>query len=121
MRQIERTVFHRLIVKIAFVSGTLSLLLGVFGAVNASPTATVEIYRPNGTLQCGLGEKVSITEMSMILRENGIRTYSAREGHDGQYHIAVCGQVTGEVNIFEIAEADLPRAEGIGFSLLEMF
>lgn len=79
---------------------------------------TVEVYRYDGTLQCGLGEEVSLERMAEDLRAAGIEVIGSRKGTDGLAHIAVCGASTGAINIYTIARESLPAAQAASFRLL---
>ena len=73
----------------------------------------VRVYKPDGSLQCGQGRAVPLTEMEKDL--NGIKTYSSINKNDGMMRIQVCGSPTGNCNIYEIDRKDLGAALKNGF------
>jgi hypothetical protein len=73
----------------------------------------VKVYKPDGTLQCNQGEKISLDVMAKEL--NDIQIFSKDNKHDGLMRIQLCGKPTGNNNIFEIAETDLEKALSLGF------
>jgi len=79
---------------------------------------TVEVYRYDGTLQCGLGKEVPIDVTAGELAAAQIEVLSSRKGRDGLDHIAVCGASTGAINIFTISQKSLAAAERLGFEPL---
>jgi hypothetical protein len=85
----------------------------------APPAAapTVLVYKPDGSLQCGMGKGMAPEEMEKQL--SGIRVLARDKRSDGLMHIQVCGQATGMINVFEIPAESLKEAEGRGFKKLE--
>jgi hypothetical protein len=79
---------------------------------------TTTVYKYDGTLQCGLGQEITLDEMAKELLDAGIQIISRQKSHDGLMHIALCGSASGQINAFEIATADLPKATALGFSYL---
>jgi len=79
---------------------------------------TVEVYRYDGTLQCGLGKERPMAAMAEELGAAGIEVLASRKAKDGLEHIAVCGASTGAINVYTIAQADLAVAESMGFDVL---
>ncbi len=73
----------------------------------------VRVAKPDGSLQCGKGKQISLTEMSKQL--SGIRIYTEENLNDGLMRIQVCGAPTGQHNVFEISQEDLKKAIGAGF------
>jgi hypothetical protein len=73
----------------------------------------VKIYKYDGSLQCGQGKAADLDNMAKELK--GITVFSSKKQSDGLMHIQVCGSPTGTANVYEILEADLPRAEKLGF------
>ena len=82
---------------------------------NSNPSKRVFVFKYDGSLQCDMGKPVSLKDMRAELK--GIPVYSMEKRHDGQMHIQVCGSITGEANVYEIAEKDLKEAEKRGFKL----
>lgn len=76
-------------------------------------TQRMFIYKPDGTLQCGQGEKVDINVMKKDLGK--IEVYSAENKHDGMMRIQVCGAPTGQSHVFEINKSDFEAAAKLGF------
>ena len=79
---------------------------------------TVEVYRYDGTLQCGLGKEIPPDVAAGELVAAQIEVLSSRKGRDGLDHIAVCGASTGAINVFTIAQTSLAAAERLGFEPL---
>ncbi|MGV8839595.1 MAG: hypothetical protein ACWA6X_04755 [Bauldia sp.] len=79
---------------------------------------TVEVYKYDGTLQCGMGQEIPLETMAAELRAARIEVLSSRKGNDGLMHIAVCGASTGDINIYTIRSVSLPTAIDLGFLLL---
>jgi len=77
---------------------------------------TAEVFKYDGTLQCGMGKEVPLAEMAKELTGAGIKVLSQRKGHDGLMHIALCGASTGATNVFEIDRSDLKKARDRGFA-----
>lgn len=76
-------------------------------------TQRIYVYKPDGSLQCGMGKKIDPAEMKKELV--GIETFSAENKHDGLMRIQMCGQPTGTCNVYQIKALDLDRALGLGF------
>lgn len=74
---------------------------------------TVKIYRYDGTLQCGMGKRISIDEMQKELKE--IPVLSSAHLNDGLMRIQLCGSPTGDANVYEIEETHLEKAKALGF------
>lgn len=73
----------------------------------------VKVFKADGTLQCQQGKKIELTTMSKELA--GITIYSSENLHDGLMRIQLCGKPTGQNNVYEINESDLPKALSLGF------
>lgn len=71
------------------------------------------IYKADGSLQCGQGEKIEIASMRKDL--GNIEVYSSETKHDGMMRIQVCGAPTGHSHVFEINKSDLDAALKLGF------
>lgn len=78
----------------------------------------VEVYKYDGSLQCGRGKEISPEVMARELTENGVEVKSSRKGSDGRMHIAMCGASNGRLNVYTIPAESLPRARELGFELL---
>ena len=76
-------------------------------------TSRVFIYKADGTLQCGQGQKISEETMKKELGD--IEVFSTANKHDGMMRIQVCGAPTGHSNVYEIDQKDLEKALKLGF------
>jgi hypothetical protein len=79
---------------------------------------SVEIYKYDGTLQCGLGKERSLEAMAEELKAEGVQVIASRKGKDGLDHIAVCGASTGVINVYTVTRETAAIAEQIGFNPL---
>jgi len=70
---------------------------------------TVKIFRYDGSLQCGMGQVVSLEEMARELAAANIKVLSSEKRVVSGLIIALCGAPTGMANVYEIAKDDLPR------------
>lgn len=73
----------------------------------------VRVYKPDGSLQCGMGKKIALEVMEKELK--GITIYSRSNRNDGLMRIQVCGAPTGNSNVYEISRNDLEKALKQGF------
>ena len=101
--------------------GLAVLLLGC-GATAGKPapedaTPTVQVFKNRGARQCG-GPGTPPEQMRAELERAGVRVQASACGDDGLMRPAVCGGGTGELNLFDIPAADLPRAQALGFAPL---
>lgn len=76
---------------------------------------TVKVFKFDGSLQCNQGTPISLDTMKSELA--GIQVVSSEKRHDGMMRIQVCGQPTGQCNVFEIPETDLEKAKSKGFKV----
>lgn len=76
-------------------------------------TQRVFVHKPDGTLQCGMGSKIELAQMRKDL--GSIEVFSSANKHDGMMRIQVCGQPTGNSNVYEIKKDDLEAALKLGF------
>lgn len=74
---------------------------------------TVKVYRYDGTLQCGMGKRISIEEMQKDLKN--VPVISSAHLNDGLMRIQLCGSPTGDANVYEIEETHLEKAKSLGF------
>lgn len=79
---------------------------------------TIEVYRYDGSLQCGRGKEIALADMAQELTAAGIDVVASRKGTDGLLHIAMCGASTGRLNVFTIPTDSLEKAQELGFALL---
>lgn len=86
------------------------------GEVNmdkAKSTDRVRVFKPDGSLQCGQGEKIPLADMQKELK--GIKVFSSSNQNDGMMRIQLCGTPTGNCNVYEIDRKDLEAALKVGF------
>ena len=81
----------------------------------AVKTATVRVYKYDGTKQCSTGKEVTLKVMAEELKE--LNVLSQEKLSDGLMRIQVCGQPTGMANVYEIPETNKKKAEGLGFKV----
>lgn len=77
----------------------------------------VKIYKPDGSLQCGMGAAVPLDTMKKDLGD--IKVYSQENTSDNLMHIALCGSPTGKINVYEIDRENLKEALSKGFKVFE--
>ena len=90
-------------------------------ALFAAPAFAAEditVYKPDGTLQCGQGDEISLRDMAKDLRRAGVGVLTSTKGHDGRFRTTMCGASTGNINIFEIRVDDYSKATELGFRQL---
>jgi hypothetical protein len=73
----------------------------------------VKVYKADGSLQCGMGNKIPLETMEKDLA--GIKVYNRYNMNDGLMRIQVCGAPTGQSNVYEISRSDLEKALKAGF------
>ena len=76
----------------------------------------VLVYKDDESLQCSKKKGVPPQEMAKQLAP-AIQVFSSSKKSDGLMHIQVCGQKTGQLNVFELLESDLPKAQKKSFKL----
>ena len=81
---------------------------------NKDLTKRVRVYKTDGSLQCGMGQRIGLKDMASEQLPN-IQIFSSENKHDGLMRIQVCGQPTGTCNVYEILEADFEQATKLGF------
>lgn len=86
---------------------------GVDG-LSGEPDAFVRAYKYDGSVQCEEGG-IPLQEMAAELIAADVKILCAKKRHDGMVRIALCGEPTGNINVFEIAASDLSKAEELGF------
>lgn len=79
------------------------------------PSERVEVFKYDGSLQCGMGKPVSLEQMQKDLKE--IKVFSSKKKADGMMYTSNCGGGTGQANVFEIDKKDLEAAKKLGFKL----
>lgn len=83
------------------------------GSIQIPMEKKIKVFKPDGTKQCGQGEKISILEMEKQLK--GIKVYQAYNKNDGQMRVQMCGAPTGNANVYEIDFEQLEAAQKNGF------
>jgi hypothetical protein len=78
----------------------------------------VEVFKYDGTLQCGMGKEITLIEMEKELTSDGIEVFSKAKGNDGLFHIQSCGASTGDINVFKIKSLDIEKSKTLGFKFL---
>jgi hypothetical protein len=73
----------------------------------------IRVYKPDGSLQCGMGDKISLSDMQKQL--GAIKVHKSYNKHDGMMRTQVCGSPTGNNNVYEIDRKDLAAAQKAGF------
>jgi len=81
--------------------------------VTGAAMLKVKVYKPDGSLQCGMGQKIPLEVMEKELK--GINVHSRSNRNDGLMRIQVCGAPTGNSNVYEIDRTDLEKALKKGF------
>jgi len=76
----------------------------------------IRIAKPDGSLQCGYNEGVSLEQMAKNLIPE-IRILAAEKLNDGLMRIQSCGAETGVLNVYTIRHSDLRVAQKAGFVL----
>ena len=76
---------------------------------------TLEVFKYDGTLQCGQGNEIPLDTMAKELTDKGIEVISSRKGKDGLVHIALCGTSTGSLNVYTLNADSLAQAKELGF------
>ena len=99
-----------------FVGLLISPLL--MHSASTSSVRTVFVFKLDGTKHCEPYAGVSVESMALELRDAGVEVFSCRKGYDGREGIAICGEPTGQINIYEILSSDLTSALNMGFKKL---
>lgn len=81
--------------------------------VSSNAQNRVKVFKYDGSLQCGQGKAVAVSEMQKELA--GMQIYSAENKPDNLMHIQACGTPTGKANVFEIDRTSLEAAKKKGF------
>ena len=87
-------------------------------SASTSSVRTVFVFKLDGTKHCEPYAGVSVESMALELVDAGIEVFSSRKGYDGREGIAICGEPTGQINIYEILSSDLASALSMGFKQL---
>lgn len=76
---------------------------------------TVWVYKYDGSLQCGLGEIISLGKMKSELEDFFV--YKMEKRNDGLMRTMNCGSPTGMANVYQIPEKNLEDAKSLGFEV----
>lgn len=83
------------------------------GSIQIPMEKKIKVFKPDGTKQCGQGEKISLLEMEKQLK--GIKVYQSYNKNDGQMRVQMCGAPTGNANVYEIDFEQFEVAQKNGF------
>ena len=78
---------------------------------------SIEVAKYDGSLQCEMGQPVSLDQMEKELRAASIAVEASGKKADGIQHPRMCGASTGTMNVFRIKTSDLDKARALGFVL----
>ena len=81
------------------------------GLVAAQPAIEVEKY--DGSVQCEMGQPVSLDQMEKELRAASIAVAAKAKKADGIQHPRMCGASTGTMNVYRIRTSDLEKARAL--------
>ncbi len=73
-----------------------------------------KVYKRDITAQCQ-GTSITPTSMAKELIASGIDVFCAQKSTDGLAHPAVCGNISGNINVFKIKKEDVVKAQINGF------
>ncbi len=85
---------------------------------SAIKSATVKVYKYDGSVSCDQSSGTSIESMQDELLQKKIPIISSDCGSDGLIRAAVCGIETGHVNVFEIKSDTYPTAKTLGYKVV---
>ena len=74
--------------------------------------------RPDGAKSCAINSGQSLEAGAADLKTAGIHVSTSRKADDGLMHAQMCGIPAGSTNAYEIDQADLGKAETLGFKKL---
>jgi hypothetical protein len=80
---------------------------------------TEKVYKPLGSLQCGMGDITPPGGMRKDLESSRIPVRSFGCGMDGLFHPSACGEPDGAINVFTIPRDKLSKALSLGFKPLK--
>ena len=75
----------------------------------------IKVYKQDGSVQCEDVTGTSLEKMSVEL--SGLTIHQKEKKHDGLLRAQMCGNPTGQCNVFEINETDLIHVEKLGFKI----
>jgi hypothetical protein len=79
--------------------------------------SSLEVAKYDGSLQCEMGQPVSLDQMEKELRAASIAVEAKGKKADGIQHPRMCGASTGTMNVYRINPSDLEKARALGFVL----
>jgi hypothetical protein len=79
--------------------------------------ANVSVFKYDGSKQCEKDSGISLETMQKK-ELKGIKVVKSSKQPDGMMHASMCGGGTGMMNVYEISEKDLNKAEKRGFKKL---
>ena len=82
---------------------------------DAAVADQIEVYRPDGSVQCESGGAIPLAQMRKTLTDAGVVVHSERKADDGLMRPAVCGAGTGAINVYSIDVDHLEAAIAQGF------
>lgn len=82
-------------------------------STSPSLSGRAQVYKPDGSLQCGMGRGVPLEEMAKELRD--LTIHKSEKKSDGRMRIMQCGTPTGICNVYEIDRTSLEKAMELGF------
>ena len=78
---------------------------------------SIDVAKYDGSLQCEMGQPVSLDQMEKELRAANIAVGARAKKADGIQHPRMCGASTGTMNVYRINTSDLEKARALGFVL----
>ena len=96
------------------------ITMGCANSVGTGDAKSIMVYKHDGTLQCGEGKEVTLKEMAKQLTDAGVIIIAQKKSTDGFMHPAVCGGITGQINLYEIPAQSVATAQGLGFKVLAL-
>ena len=78
---------------------------------------SLEVAKYDGSLQCEMGQPVSLDHMEKELQAASIPVEAKAKKADGIQHPRMCGASTGTMNVYRIKTSDLEKARALGFVL----
>ena len=78
---------------------------------------SIEVAKYDGSLQCEMGQPVSLDQMEKELHVAGIAIEAKAKKVDGIQHPRMCGASTGTMNVYRIKTSDLEKTRALGFVL----
>ncbi len=80
---------------------------------SVNPLNKIQVFKYDGSLQCGTGKAIPIVEMQKEL--GTLIVYKAESKADGLMHVQMCGTNTGKANVYTIDSNRLEEARKLGF------